>query len=69
MAIREDSHIFKWVRLKGANAIDSLLLKGKTGCFPSWHDIKSEGLEETKPNKLLNTTFFTWGRAAWSNRE
>lgn len=32
--------------------IDSLLLKSKKGCFPSWHDIKSKGLEETKPNKL-----------------
>ena len=41
---------------------DSLLYDDKVGCFPSWHKVQSNGINETGPNKLLNTKSFIQGR-------
>ena len=32
--------------------IDSLVLKGKAGCFPNWHETQSKFAVDTEPNKL-----------------
>ena len=33
--------------------MDSLLLKGKAGCFPNWHEVQSKLSLDIEPNKLL----------------
>ena len=39
--------------------MDSLLWKGKTGCFPNWHEIQSKLSLDTGPNKPLETSCCT----------
>ena len=66
---REISHTSEWIRSKVIKVMDSLLLKGKAGCLPSWHGIQSKGLEETELNRSLDTKVFMWGKEIWLRRE
>ena len=69
MRTGEGPHTSEWIRSKGIEVIDSLLLKGKAGCLPSWHGIQSNGLEETEPNRPLDTKVLIRGRETWPRRE
>ena len=48
--------------------INSLVLKGKTGCFPNWYEIQSKFFVDTKPNKPLEANCCTWEEDAWPSR-
>ena len=43
----------EWTRSKISVGIDSLVLKGKAGCFPNWHEIQLKFYVDTEPNKPL----------------
>ena len=45
--------------------IDSLVLKGKAGCFPNWHEIQSKFSIDTEPNKPLEANCCTREEDAW----
>ena len=45
--------------------IDSLVLKGKAGCFPNLHEIQSKFSIDTKPNKPLEANCCTREEDAW----
>ena len=45
--------------------IDSLELKGKTGCFPNWHETQSKFSVDTEPNKPLVANCCTREEDAW----
>ena len=39
--------------------MDSLLLKGKAGCFPNRHEVQSKLPLDTEPNKPLEANYCT----------
>ena len=45
--------------------IDSLVLKGKAGCFPNWHEIQSKFFVEIEPNKPLEANCCTQEEDVW----
>ena len=49
--------------------MDSLLWKGKVGCFPNWHETQSKFSLETGPNKPLETSCCTQENDACLSRE
>ena len=48
--------------------IDSLVLKGKAGCFPNWHETRSKFSIDTKPNKSLEANCCTWEEDVWPSQ-
>ena len=48
--------------------IGSLVLKGKAGCFPNWHEIQSKFSVDTEPNKPLEANCCTQKEDAWPRR-
>ena len=48
--------------------IDSLVLKGKAGCFPNRHEIQSKFSVDTEPNKPLKTNCCTREEDVWPSR-
>ena len=60
--------ISEWIRLKTSMDIDSLVLKGKAGCFPNWHETQSKFSLETKPNKPLEAKCCTWEEDVWPSQ-
>ena len=48
--------------------IDSLVLKGKAGCFPNWHETQSKFYVDIKPNKPLEANYCTREEDAWPRR-
>ena len=48
--------------------IDSLVLKGKAGCFPNWYETQSKFSVDTKPNKPLEANYCTREEDVWPSR-
>ena len=48
--------------------IDSLVLKGKVGCFPNWHETQSKFSVDTEFNKPLEANCCTREEDAWPSR-
>ena len=48
--------------------IDSLVLKGKVGCFPNWHEIQLKFFVDTEPNKPLAAKCYTREEDVWPSR-
>ena len=48
--------------------IDSLVLKGKAGCFPNWHEIQSKFYVDTELSKPLEVNCCTQEEDAWPSR-
>ena len=48
--------------------IDSLVLKGKAGCFSNWHEIQSIFSVDTEPNKPLEANCCTWEEDVWPSQ-
>ena len=48
--------------------IDSLVLKGKTSCFPNWHETQSKFYVDTEPNKPLEANCYTREEDVWPRR-
>ena len=49
--------------------IDSLVLKGKAGCFLNWHETQSKFSMDTKPNKPLEAKCCTREEDVWLSHE
>ena len=45
--------------------IDSLVLKGKTGCFPNWYEKQSKFSVDTEPKKPLEAKYYTQEEDVW----
>ena len=48
--------------------IDSLVLKGKAGCFPNWHETQLKFSVNTEPNKPLEVNCCTQEEDAGSSQ-
>ena len=48
--------------------MDSLVLKGKTGCFPNWHETQSKFSVDIEPNKSLEANRYTREKDAWPSQ-
>ena len=48
--------------------IDSLVLKGKVGCFSNWHETQSKFYVDTKSNKLIEAKCCTQEEDAWPSQ-
>ena len=48
--------------------IDSLVLKGKVGCFPNQHETQSKFYVDIKPNKSLEANCCTREKDVWPSR-
>ena len=48
--------------------IDSLVLKGKAGCFPNWYEIQSIFSVDTEPNKPLEANCCTREEDVWPSQ-
>ena len=64
----EDPQTSEWIRSKISVDIDSLVLKGKTSCFPNWYKTQSKFSVDTKPKKPLETNCCTWEEDVWPRR-
>ena len=49
--------------------MNSLLLKGKAGYFPNWHEVQSKLSLDTEPNGPLEVNCCTREDGAWPRRE
>lgn len=58
----------EWIKSKISINIDSLVLKGKVGYFPNWHETQSKFSLDTKPNKLLEDRCCTKKEDVWLSR-
>ena len=63
----ESSQTSEWIRSKILMDVDSLVLKGRAICFPNWHKTQSRFFVDTKPNKPLETNYYTWEEDVWPN--
>ena len=68
LEIEEGLQTSEWIRSKISVDTVSLVLKGKVGCFPNWHETQSKFSVDIEPNKPLEAKCYTREEDAWPSR-
>ena len=68
LEIEEGPQTTKWIRSKISVDINSLVLKGKVGYFPKWHETQSKFSVDIEPNKPLEANRYTREKDAWPSQ-